>query len=695
MDTGSKVAITGAASWAQCTMADADRVQQCVIEVRGDDAWLTLAPIENQPPGSQESPAGVHRPPAALALLPSGGLLRFDTATGELRRYEPSGPDRLEPPWTPAFDTPAATAPGSFGPEVETRTAGNYTAAALDQEGVLTLVDSHDGGLLILDLVDRAVLGRILPDAPALDVALDPSPDTPCSVIVLVDDKERPLRRLEADGRMRVLAFARPPGLPVTARPARVAAGGGNRWVLWAVPGVASQPATGIATQASGPVRDRLTLPGVTGATELEVAGDGAVVLGRGPGADLARFLPAQVQAALQAGQEPLPEWLRAPGYDAHGLVRTATGRVGFWTPRGLRTAYARPTNRRAAGFAISYPLDGGGYHQRWGRIFVDACLPTGTGLRVAALTADEPFPHPSAADFPPSGPLVPRDLTDTPWLAADDGPVTYESVVHAPPGRFLWLRLDLTGTCTAVPEVLAVRVERPSAHLIDKLPAVYSAEPASADFLDRYLGLLSGPLRDLELAAGDRAVLLDPETTPTELLPWLAGLVGLTLDDRWPLTARRKLASRAVALFRRRGTIAALAEMIEILIGSRPTIVEQYRYRGVDDPHRIGDGYADYAHRFTVVVPVELDDDRQGALLTLLDGHRPAHTLVRLCTLGSARVGLGLHLGVTAMVAAGEAYIGFTVGHPLDGRSLLGRRRRGVRPGTSTIGSGEALVLR
>jgi len=67
----------------------------------------------------------------------------------------------------------------------------------------------------------------------------------------------------------------------------------------------------------------------------------------------------------------------------------------------------------------------------------------------------------------------------------------------------------------------------------------------------------------------------LDPVLTPEDFLPWLAGWVGIALDENWPLVRRRQLVARAGDLYRARGTARGLAEQVELLTGSAPRIEE------------------------------------------------------------------------------------------------------------------------
>ena len=130
--------------------------------------------------------------------------------------------------------------------------------------------------------------------------------------------------------------------------------------------------------------------------------------------------------------------------------------------------------------------------------------------------------------------------------------------------------RADLTGTERVTPRVRAMRVERPGHALLRALPRAWSRDDGDADFLQRFLAPAEGMLHELDERAAQRAVLVDPQATPQEALPWLASFAGLVLDRRWPGSARRGLIAEAYPLYRRRGTKAALTRILEIYLGRR-----------------------------------------------------------------------------------------------------------------------------
>jgi phage tail-like protein len=345
----------------------------------------------------------------------------------------------------------------------------------------------------------------------------------------------------------------------------------------------------------------------------------------------------------------------------------------------------------------------------------VDAAPPSRGARSVAHPELTPPLPPSGALDAVPPLPVLdrrddPAELTAPASTGAEW--VTYESGVAAPPGRYLWLQLELTGTERTSPTVRALRVERPGHALLSALPRMYSSLDEQADFLHGFLTPAEGMLHDLDTAAADRGRLVDPFTAPDDFLPWLASLAGIVLDLRWPEAARRALLAEVYPLYARRGTAAALERMLQLYLGRRTRIVERWRLRGLGggflglDPvgmdapsvggttRRSGmlghftiggslpdsDSYTRLAHRFTVLVPGCLTAEQREVVGDIVGAHKPSHTIGDVCELGDGLPVGRLRLGLTA-------YVG-----PRAGRSssMLGGSRlgHGSTLGTAEVGS-------
>jgi phage tail-like protein len=383
--------------------------------------------------------------------------------------------------------------------------------------------------------------------------------------------------------------------------------------------------------------------------------------------------------------------------------------------------------------------------------VFIEACMPPGTDLRLRTATADDDGdideePERVVWQPPPGVGTTHLDKSATPPMAAvglfahttvgsliarptgrelawsrQEGVNAfrvYEAVVDAAPGRFLWLQLELRGSGRNTPKVQALRVERPAHDLLDRLPRAWSRDPDSVEFLQRFLAVADGTLTDMLVRSDDRHLLLDPRTVPEEALDWLASFVGLALDPRIPVDRRRRLLAEASPLMRARGTVSGLQRLLELALGVKPTIVEHFRLRGM--PSLVGeqedasgsvigaglrlgsalgaagiatttDGPDRFAHRFSVMIPAALDTEQLALVRELLAVHRPAHTVADVCTVDAgSRVGVGLHVELTSIIGRSAAFQPLQLDGSVIGRDATvgGRPASGIRPGGSNIGT-------
>jgi|CXWL01.1.fsa_nt_gi phage tail-like protein len=680
--------------------------------------------------------------PAGLAFDPWCRLFHGVPAEGRIERLlggaglgDPFQARDEQPEPLDVFELPDPSL-GDFVAKLVGGPLAEPRGLAIDDDGRLFVAETGAARLLVYDLVDRRLLRHVpFPERP-VDVATDGE----TVWVALAGSTD--LARLSARGEPRRIAL--PAGVGPVDRLA-VSPSSDSLFLLED----AGTPAARVV-----PFERPADAWAVPFATDLEFTEDGVLVVARRPGEDFLRFDPATGEP------DDLPR-LKARGYDGAGIVRTPAGAIGFWTVSGFRQAVAARIRYRTRGRVVTLRLDSGDYQTAWGRLFLDACLPADTDVRVFAITADEvdedePLlprtppesgcPGPFAGTSPPMPPARLAAVADAdhrplhrraggrelPWGPALDGALaafeTYEAPVFAPPGRFLWVSLVLTGKGRSTPRVKSLRVEKPGHELLRRLPKVYSRDGAAADFLRRALAPVDGEIGALEAKSFLRRALVDPRSAPAEVLPWLASFLGLVLDDRWPLVARRRLIEEAAWLFRFRGTVPGLERYLNLYLeaqkgaGIAARIVEHWRLRGLGGTivgeaagalssqavlgagFRVGgavgrpgevalpggeDGIALHAHRFTVVVPAALTAEDEAVLRHVLDVHRPAHTLYELCSADHGlRVGVGLYLGLSSTVGRGAGFRPLIVGGGRLGTDrFLGRPLPGIRPESSRAG--------
>ena len=97
------------------------------------------------------------------------------------------------------------------------------------------------------------------------------------------------------------------------------------------------------------------------------------------------------------------------------------------------------------------------------------------------------------------------------------------------------------------------------------QLPGVYQED----EFAQRLLGAFDAVLAPVLATLDGLAGYVDPQLAPEDFLGWLAGWVGVSLDDSWTPAARRAVVAQAVSLHRRRGTADGLADQVRTALGA------------------------------------------------------------------------------------------------------------------------------
>jgi phage tail-like protein len=564
--------------------------------------------------------------PTGLAVAPEGRLYLADPGGRRLLTYVPPDAERAPEPGSPApwrtlwAPRPLpATAPADLGPPG--RPDDPYTLVeprdvALTRAGDLVVADAGAGRVLILVRPDLALRRVIDLDAGARPTAVGVDG---AGRLYVVDPANARIHRLLADGR-RDVAYAGGPGGDFAPEHLAVAADGA-----------------------------------------LFALGAGRLVALDATGRERAAALPATLVPPPLARDEEGLFWpdpargaLRLPG-----VAIDATGRLAgtdlplLARPRRLR----RP---RTSVFTTT-ALDGGGEGFAWDRIALVAEVPARTRIVVQTFTADARLEPGRIAE------LTSDDWSPPLALEADDLP---EVLVQSPPGRHLWLRLELWGDGEATPRIAAIDVHAPRDSGLNLLPAPFHQDPVSAAFLDRFTSYYDTVLAEIARVNRDFPARLDPYAVEEgAFLDWLGRWFDWRFLAEWPAATRRAMIADAVGFFRRRGTVAGLRRLVQWHTGlddPLPAIVEHFRLRGRDPAHplwlaggRMEPGAT--AHAFTVLLPATAAPDAaaRATLEALIEAQKPAHTRAELCLFEpGVVVGRQAALGVDALLG-GEAALG------------------------------------
>src|SRR5262249_55389198 len=134
-------------------------------------------------------------------------------------------------------------------------------------------------------------------------------------------------------------------------------------------------------------------------------------------------------------------------------------------------------------------------------------------------------------------------------WAQDDLG--EWDCLVLSPPGRYLWLRLGLSGSGKTTPAIRSVKVHFPRTSSIQYLPAVCGAPPREGTFLGRFLSVFDTVFGTVEGIVDRFPSYLDADSTPAkplggpgdrrpDFLTWLASWFGLVFEGGWDEARRR-----------------------------------------------------------------------------------------------------------------------------------------------------------
>ena len=132
-----------------------------------------------------------------------------------------------------------------------------------------------------------------------------------------------------------------------------------------------------------------------------------------------------------------------------------------------------------------------------------------------------------------------------------------------------LWLRLRVHSIPGGPPPaVRTLRVFYPDISYTRYLPAVYQETPAAARLLRRLMAVFESVFGDLETELVELPRRIDPQTAPEAWLPFLLSWLGLPAATELEPGDQRKLLVRAADLLSSRGTVSALQDLLELLVG-------------------------------------------------------------------------------------------------------------------------------
>ena len=156
-----------------------------------------------------------------------------------------------------------------------------------------------------------------------------------------------------------------------------------------------------------------------------------------------------------------------------------------------------------------------------------------------------------------------------------------------------------------------------------EALPALFQED----EFTMRFTAALDEVLAPVFCTLDNLEAYLDPRLAPADFITWLAGWVGLNLDENWPVERQRALIAQAAELYRWRGTAKGLAAHIALYIGTEPEITDSGGCEYSKTPGAPLPGTAEPRVTVRIRVPDPNSVDRR-RLEAIVASAKPAHVL-------------------------------------------------------------------
>jgi phage tail-like protein len=154
-------------------------------------------------------------------------------------------------------------------------------------------------------------------------------------------------------------------------------------------------------------------------------------------------------------------------------------------------------------------------------------------------------------------------------------------------------------------------------------LPGIYQDDL----FTNQFTGGLDDVLAPVFTTLDCLETYVDPWLAPEDFLDWLAGWVGVVIDEGWPLDRSRAFIANIAELYRWRGTIRGLTAELAIYTGGDVEISESGGAAwsltpGTDPP---GDDQPRMAVRVSVDDPSTINE---GTVDRMVAAAKPAHVV-------------------------------------------------------------------
>lgn len=333
-------------------------------------------------------------------------------------------------------------------------------------------------------------------------------------------------------------------------------------------------------------------------------------------------------------------------------LVSTTAGEQG----KALDKDFSKPIH----GVYFTKSIDCMNSAMIWHKLIVESNVPEDTEIRISFFASDTRLINMKGlstledeygdvdeyienADIKPEKKLKGLDFLWNEWLKTNvRGQMINpaDALFHNAKGRYLWLRIEVTGNEKRDALIGKLRIYYPRTSYLSYLPAVYQEDPGSRDFLERFLSIFGTMFLEMEEQIDHVAGYFDIDSISGEYLKWIAGWLAIASNDSWEEEQFRRLVKLAPGIYKKRGTKEAIERIVEIYTGTKPNIIEYFNIKHIENEPLYKDLlprlYEMDPYTFCVLVDARAVPtvQKQVALQKILDEEKPAFTEARLVLL-------------------------------------------------------------
>ena len=305
-----------------------------------------------------------------------------------------------------------------------------------------------------------------------------------------------------------------------------------------------------------------------------------------------------------------------------------------------------RESTNLLEGVFLSTSIDTKMDQTKWHKVLMDAYLPKETQMMISYFASDDKriIMNGQQVDIDElikddTISLLEREKALQP-LWSNEMLNPKDALLFNAEGRFLWIKIKLTGSEKKTPLLKKMRIYFPRMSYLSYLPAFYQEDKTSSEFLERYLSIFAKFITEMDEQIQSVPNYFDPNLVSGDLLRWLSNWLGIAADDSWSDQQLRELIRHAPYLYKKRGTKEAIKKIVEIYTGEVPLIVEHFQLKTYKQDSLLYQVimklYGDNPYYFYVLVkPNVVNSEKTRIMLqNILDEEKPAFTEAKLIIL-------------------------------------------------------------